>query len=319
MRALVTGVAGFSGAAVARHLASLGWSVVGSHGGTRAPDADLAGIDFVRHDLSDLASLRALLRLARPDIVLHMAGPTGQPRGIGGAETFAAHLQGHAGATALLLEAAALEAAGAVLLIPGSSAQFGDVAAERQPIGADVPYRPRTLYGVAKAAEAWAAAHYAEARGLKIVRTHTFNCIGPGQRADFVPAAFASQIAAMERGEAPPVLLVGNLAARRDVTDIRDVARAYVLAATRGQPGRVYNVCAGVAPSIADLVEGLRAHARIDFAVRRDPARVQAVDVAAQIGDATEFSRDTGWRPEIPLAQTLADTLEYWRGSPRPN
>jgi GDP-4-dehydro-6-deoxy-D-mannose reductase len=317
MRALVTGVAGFSGTAVARHLAALGWSVVGSHGSRREPVAAPVGIDLVRHDLSDLASTRALLRLARPDIVLHMAGPTGQSRGASSAEAFAVHLQAHAGATAILLEAAALEESGAVLLIPGSSAQFGDVAPERQPIGADAPYRPRTLYGVAKAAEAWAAAHYAHARGLKIVRTHTFNCIGPGQRADFVPAAFASQIAAMERGEAPPVLLVGNLAARRDVTDIRDVARAYVLAATRGQPGRVYNVCSGTAPTIADLVEGLRAHARVEFEVRRDPARMQAVDVAAQIGDATELARDTGWRPEIPLAQTLADIVEDWRGSPR--
>jgi GDP-4-dehydro-6-deoxy-D-mannose reductase len=248
-----------------------------------------------------------------------MAGPTGQSDAGSSGDLFARHLHGHAITTALLLEAARREAADAVLLIPGSSAQFGDVDPQLQPIDAAQPYQPRTLYAVAKSAEAWAAAHYAQTHGLKIVRTHTFNCIGPGQRAAFVPAAFASQIAEMELGLAPKVLRVGNLAARRDVTDIRDVARAYILAATRGQPGRVYNVCSGTAPSVADLVEGLRALARVQYVIEQDPARLQVVDIAVQIGDATDLQRDTGWRPEIPLAQTLSDVLEEWRGTIRHN
>ena len=258
------------------------------------------------HNLADAGHTMALLREARPEFVFHLAGQTGADFGV--------LLSSHITATANVLEAARCLGLDAVILIPGSSAQFGEVPEQDQPITEDTEYRPSTLYGIAKTTEAWTAAYYQREYRMKIIRTHTFNCIGPGQRPQFVPAAFACQVAAMERGTAEPVLHVGNLESRRDMIDIRDVANAYFHAATMGHPGAVYNISTGQARTISTVVAGLRDLSRVDFEIRLDPARVQAVDVRAQRGDATKLQRETGWRPSVLLDQTLADVLEEWRG-----
>jgi GDP-4-dehydro-6-deoxy-D-mannose reductase len=201
----------------------------------------------------------------------------------------------------------------AVILIPGSSAQFGNVPEHRQPITEDFEYNPVTQYGIAKAAEARTAKHFHREYGLNVIRTHTFNAIGPGQRPQFVPATFACQIAAIERGTVPPLLRVGNLAARRDMIDIRDIADAYLRLATHGRPGDVYNICTGRARSIASVVDELRRLARATFEIRAEPSRVQTADVAVQFGDPSRLRRDTGWQPSVPFGQSMADVLEEWR------
>lgn len=307
--ALVTGVTGFAGRAVALNLVARGWSVMGSHGGHRPPPPglDRDGIGLGVHDLTNADHCEALLRDAAPDFIFHLAGQTG----VGFQDAIASHVIG----TTNLLEAARHLSLDAVIVLPGSSAQFGDVPEEDQPITEDTRYAPGTLYGIAKATEAWTAAHFQREYGMRIVRTHTFNCIGPGQRPQFVPATFACQVAAMERGTVEPVLRVGNLDALRDMTDIRDVAEAYVRVAMMGQPGQVYNICSGHAVSIRTVVEGLRAIAHIPFEIQQDPARRQAVDVPVQRGDASKLQRETGWRPSVTLEQSIADVLEEWRAN----
>ena len=307
VRALITGVTGFAGRALALHLAARGWSVVGSHGGRRPvpPELSQAGIRTVTHNLIDAGSTQAMLRDAWPDFVFHLAGQTGVD--------FTALLNSYVTATANLLEAARHLSLDAVMVIPGSSAQFGDVPEDRQPITEDTEYHPSTPYGIAKATEASTAARFHREYGMKIIRTHTFNCIGPGQRQQFVPATFAYQIAAMERGTVEPVLKVGNLDTRRDMTDIRDVADAYFRAATQGRPGQVYNICTGRETAIGAVVARLRDISRVDFEVRQESARLQAIDVPTQRGDASRLQQDTGWRPSVVLDQTLADVLEEWR------
>lgn len=305
MRALVTGITGFAGANLVPLLLAQGWNVVGTHSRIRPPSPAMlhTGLQTRVHDFNDADAFDAVLREAAPDIVFHLAGQTGAP--------FPTLLQSHAGATATLLDAVRRVAAHARVIIPGSSAQFGNNQAPR--IVEDAPYRPATLYGIAKVAEANVATYFHEVFGLDVIRTHTFNCFGPGQRSAFVPAAFASQIAAIERGAAPPVLRVGNLDAHRDMTDIRDVARAYLCLADQGKSGAVYNVCSGRTVLIRDLVETLRSLSRMPFEVRQDPVRVQAVDVPVQCGDPTLIATETGWAPQIPLGQTMTDVLEEWR------
>ena len=308
-RALVTGVTGFAGRAVALNLMARGWSVIGSHGGHRPPPPHLerAGVRLGVHDLADIGHCEALLRDAAPDFIFHLAGQTG----IGFQDAIASHVI----ATTNLLEAARNLSLTATMVLAGSSAQFGDVPEQHQPIAEDTRYAPGTLYGIAKATEAWTAAYFQKEHNMRIVRTHTFNCMGPGQRPQFVPATFACQVAAMERGTVEPVLRVGNLDTFRDMTDIRDVAEAYVRLAVMGQPGQVYNICSGQAVSIRTLVEGLRAIARVAFEIQQDAARRQAVDVPVQRGDPSKLQRETGWRPSVTLEQSLSDVLEEWRAN----
>ena len=313
-RALVTGITGFSGRHLARHLAGLGWDVTGSHsGGRMAAAAELAGktgVSLIRLDPLRPACLEAALRSVRPRYIFHLAGRTGP---CATPEAFEQALRSHALATAALLDAVYRLRLDATVLIPGSSAQFGAVPHPERPLTETEPYRPLSLYGAAKTAEALAADYYRTAHGLAVIRTHTFNLVGPGQREDFVPAAFARQLAAIEKGLAPPVLHVGNLAARRDLTDVRDAARAYVAAATRGEPGAVYNVCSGRAPSVGELLERLRSLSSAELELREDPARMRPNDLPVQIGDAGLLRRVAGWEPAIPIEASLRDVLDDWR------
>jgi GDP-4-dehydro-6-deoxy-D-mannose reductase len=148
---------------------------------------------------------------------------------------------------------------------------------------------------------------------MRIVRTRAFNHTGPRRGDVFAMSSFAKQLASVELGRVEPVLRVGNLDAIRDFTDVRDVARAYVLAATGGEPGEVYNIASGVGHSIRELLDTLIALSGIEVEVEIDPQRLRPSDVEILVGDSTRFRERTGWKPTIPLETTLSDLLDYWR------
>jgi GDP-4-dehydro-6-deoxy-D-mannose reductase len=154
---------------------------------------------------------------------------------------------------------------------------------------------------------------YFQSYGMRIVRTRAFNHTGPRRGEVFAMSSFAKQLASVELGRCEPVLRVGNLEAVRDFTDVRDVARAYVLAAFRGEPGEVYNIASGRGHSIRELLDTLIALSGIEVEVKVDPQRLRPSDVEILIGDSTKFRKRTGWAPTIPLETTLSDLLEYWR------
>jgi GDP-4-dehydro-6-deoxy-D-mannose reductase len=152
------------------------------------------------------------------------------------------------------------------------------------------------------------------ASGVRIIRTRTFNIVGPRQKANFVSSAFAKQIAEIERGMRSPVIEVGNLDARRDFVDVRDVVRAYWLSLAHGQAGATYNVCSGRGRSVHELLDGLLALSTVaDIEVRQVADRMQGADVPAQVGSYDRLAAGTGWRPEITWEQMMRDLLNYWR------
>ena len=175
------------------------------------------------------------------------------------------------------------------------------------------PVGPRSPYGVSKLAQEMVALGAASTEGLDLVVARSFNHIGPRQSTDFVAASVARQVALMERGSIGPRLLVGNLDARRDLTDVRDTVRAYRLLAERGRCGEVYNVCRGEAVAIADLVAALVARARVAVEVAVDPARLRPSDVPVLLGSHRKLTAETAWQPDIPLDRSLDDLLDYWR------
>ncbi len=198
-------------------------------------------------------------------------------------------------------------------MIAGSSAQYGLTSPDENPITEAQSFRPITHYAVTKATQDLVGAMYGAA-GLRVIRTRTFNIVGPRQKANFVSSAFAKQIAEIERGLRSPLIEVGNLDARRDFVDVRDVVRAYGLALVHGRPGAVYNVCSGKERSVRELLDGLLALSTVaDIDVRQVPDRMQAADVPAQVGSYERLAADTGWRPEITWEQMMRDLLDYWR------
>jgi GDP-4-dehydro-6-deoxy-D-mannose reductase len=178
-------------------------------------------------------------------------------------------------------------------------------------IAEDDPIAPANPYGVSKLAQEMTAA----AAGLPVVLARPFNHAGPRQSPSYASSAFAQQIARIEAGHEEPVLRVGNLDSRRDITDVRDTVRAYEALATSGVPLRPYNVCSGRAYSMREILDILLSLARVNVRVEVDPARLRPSDNPVILGSHARITADTGWVPEIPIERTLSDLLDYWRTS----
>jgi GDP-4-dehydro-6-deoxy-D-mannose reductase len=313
-RALITGILGFCGSHLAEHLLQEGFVVAGLElpaVSTRNLDAVLDDVRLHRADLQDEAAVRQVLAQVRPAQVYHLAALIRPPAGNEWRALFEANVYN----TVHLLDAVLAECPDATVLMAGSAAQYGLVPAEENPIHEEAPFRPITPYGVSKVAQELAGYRYGAAAGLRVVRVRAFNLMGPRQGPQLAGSAFAQQIAAIEAGRQEPVVEVGDLTAQRDFVDVRDAVRAYVLAAEHGEPGAVYNVCSGQARRISAMLEGLLALSTVrGITVCQDPARVQAADVPFQVGDYSRLRERTGWRPEVPFAQTLRDLLDSWRG-----
>jgi GDP-4-dehydro-6-deoxy-D-mannose reductase len=194
----------------------------------------------------------------------------------------------------------------------GSAEEYGTTAAAG-PCRETDPLQPVSPYAVSKAAQTLLCRQYHRSWQVPVVVARSFAHTGPGQDARFVFPSFAAQIAAVERGERPPVIEVGDLTTARDYLDVRDVVRAYRLLCERGRPGEVYNVCSGQALTIGDGLQILLAAACRELTVRQDPARLRPAEVPRLVGDAAKIVNETGWHPRHDIHQTLRDLLDRAR------
>lgn len=291
MRAFVTGGHGFVGTWLVRHLREQGDEVV-------APHADEV-------DITDAGAVAQAIKDAAPDAVYHLAGfaHVGQswqrPLDV---------FQVNAVGTLNVLEAAA--AAGAPRVLVVSSAEvFGQVQPDELPLTETSPIRPVSPYAASKAAAEILAAHAYLGRKVPAIVARPFNHTGPGQSPDFVVPAFARRIKDAVAANTT-TLRTGNLEPRRDMTDVRDIVRAYRLLVEHGRPGEVYNVCSGTDVAIADLVRRmchLAGHPELEL--ETDPELFRPADIPVLRGDPAKLHQATGWSPEIPLDQTLRDVL----------
>ena len=304
MRALVTGAAGFVGCHLVRALLAEGREVFGTLQSGHAPPAGFAGVRWVEMELGSSASIAAALEAARPDRVYHLAAQASVGESL--RDPLATW---EVNATGTLRLAEAIRGS-ARLLFVSSAEVYGVVPEDAQPIRESTRLHPTNPYAASKAAAEMAVLEAAHAHGTHAVIARSFNHTGPGQDTRFALAAFARQLAAMHAGAAEPVLRVGNLTARRDYLDVRDVVRAYLILLERGEPGHTYNVATGQAHSMAELVDLLVDLSGTGAHVEVDPARVRPLDVPLLSGDAGAL-RALGWAPEIPLRRTLADLLAH--------
>lgn len=314
MRVLITGVTGFAGSHLAELLVADGrFQVYGIHR-TRSGLHNIRNVadrlQLLECDLRDPSSVERVLADVRPEWVFHLAAQSFVPSSwTAPYETMDTNVLGQLN----LLEAVRKLRLSCRVQVACSSEEYGLVYRHEVPIREEQPLRPLSPYAVSKIAQDFLAYQYHRSYGVDVVRTRAFNHAGPRQGEPFVISNFAKQIAEMERGLRPPVLQVGNLDAQRDFTDVRDIVRAYVLALEHGAPGEVYNIASGETHIIRSVLESLVAISRVRLEVRTDPARLRPSDVPILLGDASRFRACTGWKPEIPLEQTLRDTLDYWR------
>jgi GDP-4-dehydro-6-deoxy-D-mannose reductase len=311
MRVLITGVTGFVGRHLAAAFASEDAELIGLGRRPAAlADAPAELAAYVECDLTQAEAVREAVREAPPDRVFHLAAEASVARSW---QDPAEVMRANAGATLNLLEAVRAETPRARVLLACSGEEYG--SPDELPVTEESPLRPRNPYAVSKAAADLLGAMYGDAHGVDVVRTRAFNHAGPGQSDAYVVSTFARQVAAAEatRPAGDRIEIeVGNLEAKRDFTDVRDVVRAYRLALEKAPPA-VYNVCRGKATSIADILAGVAARSQLRIEPRIDEERLRANEVMEIRGSHDKLSSATGWRPEIPLERTLADTLEWWR------
>jgi GDP-4-dehydro-6-deoxy-D-mannose reductase len=303
---LITGAAGFAGGHLLDRLARQDAGIVAWHRPGGDPPRAAAGTRWQAIDLLDARSVRQAIAELRPKVVYHCAGAAHVGRAWDHVEsTLATNVRG----TEHLLDALRRAGVTARLVIPSSAlvyARANDALAEDHALVPDGPY------GVSKLAQELAGLH-AIGDGVEVTIARAFNHFGPRQDPRFVASGFARRIADIEAGRWKPEIVVGNLDARRDLTDVRDTVRAYQLIVERGQPGRPYNVCSGRAIAIRDLLDMMLARARVPITIRVDPARYRPNDTPLVLGDPTRIRTELGWTAEIPIEQTLDDLLNDWR------
>lgn len=299
---LVTGATGFAGGHLLAHLASIGTRAHAWAHRAIPPDGG-AAVSWTAVDLLDRSAVRAALDAARPTAIYHCGG-IADVHGAWSAPASA--LRVNAIGTHYLLEAVRELGLDCRVLVTGSALVYRH---SPDPIVEDHPIGPATPYGVSKLAQEMTAAE----SPVPTLLTRPFNHAGPGQSPAYATSAFAQQIAEIEAGRREAVLRVGNLDAKRDITDVRDTVRAYHALVDRGTVRRPYNVCSGRAYTMRALLEVLLAHARVRVRVDTDPSRLRPSDTPVVHGSHARLTADTGWEPRIPIEQTLADLLDYWR------
>lgn len=296
MRVLVTGALGMLGTALRERLAVAG--VAHIHGVDVTED-DLGHVERV--DVTDARSTRELVERVRPDVVYHCAG------GVSGTDEdqLTACL---VGPTETLLDSVAAVATSTVVVLPGSAAEYGPLAEGHAPFREDDPLSPVSPYGRAKVRQYERAMGFVD-RGVDVRVCRIFNLIGPGIHGGFLPGRVALQLRAISRGEAPPLLGLGDLSAVRDYVDLRDACDAMQVVAARGRAGRAYNVCSGRGSIIRDVVRSMIEISGLDVHIEESGVGSSRRGLDASVGSPERIRLECGWRPRLSLEQSIVDTL----------
>jgi len=312
-RILITGIAGFAGSHLADYLLSDSTiDIVGIHHPSHPAQTgwkhDRLRIQHL--DVLDAPALEQAVVEAEPDIIYHLAGLAHVH------ESWSARLatiQTNFLGSFYLLEACRKLPNFPKVLLVGSGECYGIVAEADQPIHEDRPLIPAPPYAVSKIAQEMLGMQYGRVEQYPVYISRPFNHTGPRQKETFVCSAMAMQIAMAELGLAEPEIHVGNLSAKRDFTDVRDVVAGYCAIVEKGKTGDPYNVCSGSACSIEEILHMLLSHARTKLKIVVDPERFRPVDMPLLLGSADKLQKDTGWKPRYSISETLLDLLNYWR------
>ena len=306
MTILVTGAAGFAGSHVVQALAGTG-SVIAWRRATLPPEEIVPLATWQQVDLLDRGAVRAAIQRTKPDAVYHCAGA---PNVSHSWRDTVSPLSNNVLATHILLDALRLAGSSCRVVIPGSATVY---APSTSPLTEESPVAPVNPYALSKLAQEQLGMICGREDGIEVIVTRSFNHTGPRQSSAFAAPNMARQVALIEAGAAEPMIRVGNLDAQRDMTDVRDMARAYTELMGKGTPSTIYNVASGVARSMKAILDALVAHARVTVSIETDPALLRPSDTPVLLGDATRLRNATGWQPQIPFERTLDDLLNYWR------
>ena len=310
--ALITAIAGFVGSHLAEYLLNEGLEVYGTvrHKSSRQNIEPIENkLRLIEVDIRDARRLEKVIKESKPDYIFHLASASSVFESWRApVEIMKTNIIG----TVHLFEAIRKSEIDPKIQIAGSSEEYGMVYPEELPVKETNALRPLSPYAVSKVAQDRLSYQYYRSYGLKVVITRAFNTTGPRRPAIYVTSSFAKQIAEIEKGK-KPVICVGNLDARRDFSDVRDIVRAYWLAVQRCEPGEVYNICSEKARTIQEVMDLLLSLTSRSIKIQQNPSRMRPADIEVMQGDCTKFKKRTGWEQEIAFEKTMTDLLDYWR------
>jgi GDP-4-dehydro-6-deoxy-D-mannose reductase len=298
MKALIIGADGFVGKFLTQELDNRGYNFLG---------IDKKDVDITRYD-----DIYNLIYKYRPDWIFHLAAIAFVPTSWQDPNmVFRVNIEGSLN----ILNAVKSVGIDPIIQIAGSSEEYGLVKPEETPIKETNELRPLSPYGVSKIAMDYLGYQYFKSYGMRIIRTRAFNHEGYGRPESYMPSGFAKQVIEYKLGLKDKILH-GNLEAKRDITDVRDMVNAYVLAVEKGEPGEVYNIGSGIAYSAKDILYKLIELGGLDkneVRLELDKARVRPSDVPLLLCDAGKFIKKTGWKPKYTIDDTLKEELRYWQ------
>jgi len=314
-KVLITGITGFAGSYLAEHLISAKeYDISGTYLFEKSlsnTEQIKGNLNLIKADLSDEKSVFKIIKDVSPSIIFHLAALTSP------ADSFknpTETLTNNISLQINLMEAVRkCNLFNTKILVVSSGEIYGIVEKEDLPIDEKVSLTPTNPYSVSKIAQDFLGLTYFLSYKLKIIRVRPFNHIGPRQSPHFVVSSFAKQIAEIEKDKREPVLHVGNLEAKRDFTNVKDMVRAYALAIEKGRYGEVYNIGSGISYKISDILNKLISMSSSKIKVEKDKALFRPNDIPDLVCDASKFTKLTGWRPQISIETTLKETLDYWR------
>ncbi len=314
-KVLVTGISGFAGSFLAEYLiAQSEYEVSGTYLSS-ASLKNLTNVEKKLHldkiDLKDSQKTLHFIKEVKPDLIFHLAAlPAVGASFDRPSETIVNNVTAEIN---VLESVRNMGLTTCRILIVSSADMYGRVSAKDLPIDEETGFYPTNTYAVSKIAQDYLGLQYFMSYNMQIIRARPFNHVGPRQTTGFVIADFAQKIAQMEKGKIEPILRVGNLNTKRDFTDVRDMARAYVLLLEKGKAGDVYNIGTGVSYTIADMLDMLLSYAKITIQVKEDPSLIRPQDSPDRVCNNKKLTALIDWEPIIPLKQTLEETLDYWR------
>ena len=306
-RILVTGACGFVGGHLVARLLRAGHQLTAAIQNPACQFDPM--VEKISFDLTHPEEVFLAVKASQPDLILHLAAQSMVMRSWDEpVETLKVNTLGP-----LYLLDAMRRLSGIQLITIGSSDEYGLAGKIGIPLTEDVPCQPQNPYAVSKFAAGQLAMQLAGKWQLTVMHLRPFNHFGPGQRAGYVVSDFCSQIARIEKGELEPELVVGDLSAQRDFTDVRDVIEAYATVAERGLPTGIYNICSGQPRRVSDILEFLLQEAKTPIQVKVDPARLRPSDVPLFIGSAEKIRSQISWKPGHSFFESLRETLDWWR------
>ncbi len=314
MKVFITGISGFAGSHLAELLVNNGHEVLGTY----LTEESLVNVGNIKDKLSllkinllDVQSVNDIISEKKPDVVYHLAAIASAAKSFKNPiETLTNNIAAEINILEAIRNANLMDTK---IFIVASGDMYGLVDSQNIPINENTPFMPTNPYAVSKIAQDYLALQYFLTYKLRIIRARPFNHIGPRQGLGFVVADFAKKIVDIEKGNAESVLKVGNLDAKRDFTDVRDMVKAYSLLMEKGISGEAYNIGSGISHSIKDIVTLMQSKAKVQFDISYDESLMRPSDNPELTCNADKMKKLTGWNPEIPLEKTIEDILDYWR------